>query len=139
MRTFTGLLFVIFTALPTFSFASAKVGDSFDFKVISACKGCVNFDELSVSSQFPVLEDGVASFVRFYYSDVKFENVTENSPYVETQIDINGSSISYVKLGNLVSGQRYYFKVGLATNEGKLIFFTSNESVKFEMHSIVVQ
>jgi hypothetical protein len=123
------------------SLAQANVhdGDAIDFQAtLTQQKGCVTFDDLMVSRNFPDYEQGIARLVRFYAAQGGIEKVTLESKQIELTVSDDNLYLEGEDLMcGLESGKEYFFKAGMLTEQKGLIFFTPDSSFDAERQSLV--
>ena len=129
-----------FASSPEFkTLAVSRVSNAtFQFTVFSPRPGLVSFKNYEATRGFPRVGGDLVEAIRWYYSPVSFADVTPESPYVEVWMNMNTIAIPPVGIGGLQSGDRYYFKVGLATREGDLVYFTNDYETEMARNSVVV-
>ena len=118
--------------------AQAYPTADFDFAVTSPRPGLVTFGDFIAAPGFPNVRGAWVQAVRWYYSTDGFAAITPDSPYIEQWLDPRDGSLPPLGIGNLPSGVRYYFKVGLATRDGGLVYFTNDYETDMARHSVVV-
>ena len=124
MRTLLFSLFLLVAPL-----AHAGWGETFSFNLDKGdAPGCVKVTYVTTSYDFPNLENGVVTSVRFFYSKKSHSDVTEDSPFQETrpEVDENGSqTVSPNEFCGLSPG-RTYFKYGLYDADGNVLDFMAD-------------
>jgi hypothetical protein len=114
------------------------VTPDFDFTVTSPRAGLVTFTNFVAINGWPFVRGNLVSTIRWFYSTEGFDDITPETQYVEQWLN-RDNSIPVLGIGNLTPGVRYYFKVGLATRTGEMIYFTNDYETDTTRHSVVVQ
>lgn len=125
--------------IPMASSVKLAVDATFQFHVFSPRAGLVSFKDYEAAAGFPRVNGELVEGIRWYYSPVSFDDVTPDSPYVEVWMNLNNLMIPPVGIGGLRSGERYFFKVGLATRHGELVYFTNEYETQMARNSVLVQ
>lgn len=114
-----------------------------DFQVYASGRGCVQFQNIVVSRDFPnVIYNGRverATGFRFFHSADGFNSVSTLSPSIEVPFDLNSWSIPQFRVCGLVPGQRVFTSGGLVNQAGTIIYFLPIEKSNEGTHSTIVR
>ncbi len=137
MRTL--FVFLILLAAPL---AHAGWGETFSFNLDKGdSPGCIKVSYVTTSYEFPNLENGVVTSVRFFYSKKSHGDVTENSPFQDArpEQDENGSqTVSPNEFCGFAPG-RYFFKYGLYDADDQLLEFMNDDTWSQYGNSVEVE
>ena len=102
--------------------------------------GCIKVSYVTTSGDFPNLENGLVTTVRFFFSKKGKFDVTENSPFQETRPtqDANGGSAVSPDLFCGFAPGHYFFKYGLFDGDDKLLDFMTNDQWESYSNSVDV-
>jgi hypothetical protein len=120
----------------------AQAGESLSFNLEKGTDaGCIKISYISTSYDFPVVDNGVVTTVRFFFSKKGKFDITENSPFQETRPakDENGSNTVSPDLFCGFAPGHYYFKYGLYDSDDKLLEFMTDDQWTSSANSVEVE
>jgi hypothetical protein len=141
MRSFLFILLLATPALTVVPRAQAGWGDTFAFDLDKDDPGCIKVGYVRTSYDFPNLDNGVVTSVRFFYSKIGKTDVTENSPFQETRPaeDENGSKTVSPNVFCGFTPGRYFFKYGLYDANDNLLEMMTDDQWNSYSNSIEVE
>lgn len=138
MRFFVSLVLIFGVAL---AHAQEAEEPSFSFHLSNPTRGCVTVDYVSPYGDFPNYPKGAATQVRLFYSTQLASEITQSSPYVETELVAGENSEYSLALSEFCGFQagKTFFKYGLLDANGQLVHFQSETEYDEYSNSVEVQ
>jgi hypothetical protein len=122
--------------------AHAGWGDTFSFSLEKGDDpGCIKVSYVTTSSEFPNLDNGVVTAVRFFFSKKGKTDVSENSPFQDTRPteDENGNKTVSPNVFCGFAPGRYFFKYGLYDADDHLLEFMTDDQWSSYSNAVEVE
>ena len=143
MRFLVSVLFLGFCGFGSLAHAQYDESSPLSFYLSSNDPGCINIDSARAFTGFPTLSTGTVTQIRFYYSSKSADDVTQDSPYIETGFTADDEygdiTLSSPQSCGFPSGSKTYIRYGLIDANNNVLHFMGDSEYDEYSDSIDVQ